>query len=389
MKVTIVMGPWLPVPPVRGGAMPKAWHGIARELVAAGHRVTLLARKFPGQPDQEIEGGLSIVRTRGFAQGTSVMRDLLKDLLYATNVVRQLPPADILVTNDFWLPVLAARTKRPVGATVICAARHPKGQYRLYQGAARIVAISSAVRDAIVRERPSVGAKAVVIPLPVDVEGFAPSQPVLDTAMRDDPDAPRTLLYVGRVHPEKGLELLMRAFALVAPRFPHWRLAIVGPVAARDGGGGERYSETLRRIAGTLNVEFAGPKFAAAALSACYRSADLFCYPSVAERGEAFGLAPLEAMAAGVAPIVSALDCFRDFVRDGDTGWIFDHRSADAELRLADALARAMGDDDARRRVGTRAASETKRFGYAEVARRYAEEFERVLAESSLPTPTG
>src|SRR5437868_7628952 len=40
-----------------------------------------------------------------------------------------------------------------------------------------------------------------------------------------------------------------------------------------------------------------------------------------------FGLAPLEAMADGCAVLVSNLDCFHDFIRDGETGFIFDHRT--------------------------------------------------------------
>jgi glycogen synthase len=39
----------------------------------------------------------------------------------------------------------------------------------------------------------------------------------------------------------------------------------------------------------------------------------------VAETGEAFGVAPIEAMAYGCAPLVSNLACFRDFIEDGVT----------------------------------------------------------------------
>ena len=72
VNVTIVMGPWLPVPPLRGGAMPKVWHGLAQEFSRLGHRVSTLARKFPGQPDEERSGDAHIIRTLGFAQGGSI-----------------------------------------------------------------------------------------------------------------------------------------------------------------------------------------------------------------------------------------------------------------------------------------------------------------------------
>ena len=373
MNVTIVMGPWLPIPPVRGGAMPKVWYGLAQEFVSLGHRVSILARKYPGQLDEETEGKLRIVRTRGFAQGASLARDLAKDLAYAVNLLPRLPSADVLVSNDFWVPALAPTLRRSAGATVVCAARLPRGQYRLYGGVASVVAISSAVRSAVVGEQPRLASRTLVIPLPVDNQQFRPSA----NAGRS---RERTLLYVGRVHPEKGIDLLLRSFAMVARRFPGWRVRVVGPEAEADGGGGERFAQRVRRLAEGLDVEFRGPVFDTAVLAAEYRNADLFCYPSLADRGEAFGLAPLEAMASGVAPIVSALECFRDFVRDGENGWIFDHRAAKPEGRLADTLALAMDDDSARIRLGQRAYVDAAAFTYSAVAKQYLTEFDRILA---------
>jgi glycosyltransferase involved in cell wall biosynthesis len=58
----------------------------------------------------------------------------------------------------------------------------------------------------------------------------------------------------------------------------------------------------------------------------------------LAEKGEAFGLAPLEAMAQGCAVLVSNLDCFGDFVRDGETGFVFDHRASNPADALAEKL---------------------------------------------------
>ena len=372
MNVTIATGPWLPVPPVRGGAMQKVWHRLAREFVRLGHRVEILARRFPGQPDIEEADGLRIVRTRGFEQSGNLRRDLAKDLLYAIQALAHLPRSEILVTNDFWLPAITPRLRHGAGAVVVCAARYPKGQYGLYGGAARIVAISTAVRDAIVAERPALASRASVIPLPVETNEAA-------SAASREHAALRTLLYVGRIHPEKGIDLLLRAFAIVAPRCVGWRLRIVGPSEEADGGGGSRYLERLRGLADGLDVELSDPVFDTKALAEVYAAADLFCYPSLADRGEAFGLAPLEAMAVGLPPIVSGLACFRDFIDAGVNGWVFEHRAADAAERLAGVLAAAMSDDATRNRLGARARSDAQRFSYPAIAQRYLDEFDRVL----------
>jgi glycosyltransferase involved in cell wall biosynthesis len=85
-------------------------------------------------------------------------------------------------------------------------------------------------------------------------------------------------------------------------------------------------------------VVFRGAVFDPAALENELRSARLFVYPSLAEKGEAFGLAPLEAMAQGCAVLVSNLDCFGDFVRDGETGFVFDHCASNPADALAEKL---------------------------------------------------
>jgi len=369
VKITIVIGPSFPVPPVRGGAMAKAWEALAREFVQLGHEVTIVSRRFEGQPDREARGNLRFMRTWGFSQSTSTAYDLVRDFAYALNVVPRLPPADILITNDFWVPAIAPLLKRSAGRVVVSAARFPKGQYGLYRRAFRIVALSRAVGNAIAAQEPRLAARTVVIPLPVDVEALAP----LPQAQRR-PD--RTLLFVGRVHPEKGVVLLVKAFVRIAKEFPDWRLRIVGPAAESDGGGGLQFLESLRALAQAAPVEFCGPEFDSRRLADVYRGADLLCYPSLAEKGEAFGVVPLESMAAGVAPLVSALECFQDFVQEGISGWVFDHRAADPEASLATALSSIMRDGDARLVLAKNALLESRKHGFRAVARRYIREFE-------------
>ena len=53
MKITIVCGFLLPVPPVAGGAMEKMWWRLARLYARRGHQVTLLSRRWPGWADDE------------------------------------------------------------------------------------------------------------------------------------------------------------------------------------------------------------------------------------------------------------------------------------------------------------------------------------------------
>ena len=58
---------------------------------------------------------------------------------------------------------------------------------------------------------------------------------------------PVSIGYVGRIHPEKGLETLLEAAARLAARsdLPAWRVPLIGPASVAHGGGGEAYRAQL------------------------------------------------------------------------------------------------------------------------------------------------
>lgn len=126
-----------------------------------------------------------------------------------------------------------------------------------------------------------------VIPNGIDIPLLVPKRPV----------SCRTLLFLGRLHPSKGLELLLPAWRAVQDRFLEWRLVIAGP--DNDG-----YLTKMRKLAdelGLTRIEFVGAlrghdKWAA------YQTADLFVLPSYSEN---FAMTVAEALASGVPAIVS------------------------------------------------------------------------------------
>lgn len=347
--------------------------GLVEEFARRGHSVCIFARSFNGQPRGEILRGVTYERFGGFQQSGSVILDLTRDLAYSMLAARRLPRADILVTNNFWLPVICALVSRSAGRIVVNANRFPKGQYRLYGGAAAIAAASTSVRNAIVRESPALAARTFVIPNTVD-EAF------LQTRIAPRRSSKRkTLLFVGRIHPEKGVHLLVEAFAAICARHQDWQLLIVGPVLEADGGGGAPYMQRLRHAAGGLPVKFADPVFDPVALAQIYRESDLFCYPSLADRGEALPVAPLEAMACGLPVVASAIDCQLEIVSNGDTGWIFDHR-ANAAASLSAVLEEAMRIPDRLTEMGACALEFARRYSRERIADDYLLQFGKLLS---------
>ncbi|MEM6334242.1 MAG: glycosyltransferase family 4 protein [Planctomycetota bacterium] len=368
LRINVVLGPFLPTLPGPAGAIEKLWQGIAEHLAQTGHQVTLVARRYEDQPTHETLQGVRYLRRSGYTRTNRTAPDLARDLAYSFRILAALPPADITVTNAFFLPTLLAWRKRRTGRVVVNVQRYPKKQMWLYDRVDRLSSVSQAVADEIVRQRPSLKPIVGVVPNPVDVDVFAPpAQPI------DRP--PTTLAFHGRVHPEKGLHLLVEAFARLHAQHPQLKLKLIGPTATEHGGGGQPYLDRLATLAGPAPVEFVAPIRDPAQLAQALRDADLYCYPSMADLGESFGVSPLEAMAVGLPTVVSALACFREFADDDVNALVFDHNAPDAVDRLEAALLRLLQEPDTRRRLAQAGIDKADAFSYPRVASAYERDF--------------
>lgn len=366
LSITIITGPFYPTPPEKTGAVQRIWYELAREFAARGHAVTVLACRYPGQAVDETVGTLRIRRRTNLRQGLNVYRDIVKDAWYALNMVLMLPRADVLVTNSFWAPVFARLRRGRVGRIVVHVATSPKGQLFLYRGVDRLDTPSEGMRKAILAQAPWAAGMVSVSPNPIDLGVFTPPEEGRDWSK----PGPRTLLYTGRVHPTKGLHLLVEAYAKLRrePSGAGLTLRLVGAKAVGEGGGGDVYVRRLKDLAGGLPLAIDDPVYDRAGLAAVLRAADYYAYPSQAPGGEAFGVAPLEAMATGLVPVVSDMDGFRQFITDGVDGLIFDQNAPDATDRLAAQLRRLLTDPALTARMSAAGVRRAQEFSYGAVA---------------------
>ncbi len=379
MKITILQGAFLPVPPLMGGAVEKVWHALAQHFASEGHTVTHLSRLHPDLPMEEEGKGVHHIRVRGFPATNNPWLLKIRDLCYTLRALRAAPPADILVTHTFWAPILH-RWFPQTGRCYVHAARFPKGQMRFYGEAARLQTVSSPVAEAIIQEiGPDQRARVRSFPYPVP----------LPAAFRDfqsrPPARPLRLLYVGRIHPEKGVHLILEAIRRLDPDHRDGlQLDLVGPDKAEEGGGGPAYLKKLQALAAdtTSVVHFCGPVYDSEVLNDHYQSADLFLYPSLADRGETFGLAVLEAMANGLPVLVSANPCFLDFVQAGESGFIFDHHSESPVEALASVLRKILHEPEHLAQMGRFARRRAGDFTEEKIARLYLQDFESLLEQS-------
>jgi glycosyltransferase involved in cell wall biosynthesis len=147
-----------------------------------------------------------------------------------------------------------------------------------------------ATGDAEYEEIRAVGFRqpVAIIPNGIDVP---PVLPVLPPRPR------RTILFLSRLHPKKGVDLLLDAWHAVWRAHPEWDLAIIGP---GEGDYPQRLGAQAQRL-GLRNVRFTGAIYGEAKL-AQFAGADVFILPTHSEN---FGMAVAEALAAGTPAIVT------------------------------------------------------------------------------------
>lgn len=173
----------------------------------------------------------------------------------------------------------------------------------------------------------------------VDTDRFKPAPHERETVRAELGVAAHAdlLLYVGRMHSDKGLTELTQALSKIAPHFPNAHLLMVGP----DEGGLmpalDAALESRSRIH-VVGLTDQPERYMAAA--------DVFCLPSYRE---GFGLSLIEAAAAGLPCVASRIYGLTDAVVDGVTGLLVPARNVDA---LAQALELLLSRPDMRSEMG-------------------------------------
>jgi glycosyltransferase involved in cell wall biosynthesis len=227
----------------------------------------------------------------------------------------------------------------------------------ILQDASKVIAVTEAeaeqYRNLGVREN-----KIEVVPDGVDLSEFENLPPKGEFRGRYGlNDNQRIVLFLGRIHKIKGLDLLLRAFAGLAP-LNNARLVIVGPDAG--------YLSSLKKLIADLKVGndvlCTGPLYGREKLSA-YVDADVFVLPS---RYEIFGIAALEACACGL-PVITTERCGLAGVINGQAGLVVPY---DKEL-LTSALKQMLGDDSMRQQLGEKGKMLVReRFNWKNIAER-------------------
>ncbi len=220
----------------------------------------------------------------------------------------------------------------------------------------RFIAVSEAVKRAVVESFGAAPSRVVVIPNGVDLTRFGPRSAERLRARESlgiAPDAP-CILHVGRLIPEKNQAALIRAVAALKARLPGIRLAIAG-----DGPCRIELEQLISALGVGSQVLLLGTR---SDIEQLHHAADCFVLPSLRE---GLPLSLVEAMASQLPVIASSIAPHMELIEPGRTGWLVEpHDTA----RLAETIARVVERPDEAARIAEAGRKEAERRFSAEAS---------------------
>jgi glycosyltransferase involved in cell wall biosynthesis len=395
MRIALVAQPFERMdPPVRGGSLAIWIYQVARRIAKTGHEVFVMANhgaRFSATGTQYdavnylyTPTAVNALVNRGGIAFTALRRragwrDTLPDFaaswcdagyaMEASRAAKRLKCDAVLVMNYSQIVPVLRKVHRSCKIYLYMQCEwltqldHESMRQRI-DAADVIGGCSEYITRKIAARFPQYQDKCVTL-----TNAANPVQEFQDDARKD---GPKSVLFVGRVSPEKGLHVLVQAFHLVLREFPDAKLDIVGGIGSApieylvglsddaqvaalrrfyDGsanGGKDPYFAHLERASGAelgKRIVFHG-HVDHDRTTAAYRTATVLTNPSLSE---SFGMSLVEAMMHSVPVVATRIGGMPYIVQDGVTGWLID---GEDEHALAAAICKVLRDPATAREMG-------------------------------------
>lgn len=306
---------------------------VANALAEAGHRVVILADKHEAHPFY-VHKDIRILRW------PSSRPTRFADFLFAIKIFLKYRPSVVVsmfgsVNVSLLASFLTGIRRRLVWSHTLSTAfnDHPKlvaRRSRMLRFATEVIANSQATRADLIDHFSVPASEITIFPNALENPGIDP-KPV-----------PYKLIFVGRLLPEKGIDLLLEAMPMVISAFPQTRLEIIG---GKIGMGKIKHYSAICEDYGILDhVDFVGMQPRHEVL-ARLSTATLSVMPSF---GEGFGLVIIESFAVSTPVIGTNSTAIREIIRDGVDGMLFEAGNASA---LAQSINTVLGDPELRQKM--------------------------------------
>lgn len=341
-KLKVLMLSWEYPPRVIGGLASHVKH-LTNKLRDAGIEIMLLTCDYPGAAEIEEFENMTIRRVESYTAPTPDFASwvLLMNLTMereAMKALRGWGDIDLIHAHDWLVAKPAISIKHSCRVPLIStihSTEHGRRQglhsdyhrmihemeWWLTYESWKVVCCSYYMRDEVMRLFGTPSDKIAVIPNGVNIVEFGGNSCSREFRRRYATDHEKILLFVGRLVPEKGVNVLLGAMPMVLMSHPEAKLVIVG-----EG----YYKEELMRIAAYMGifekVYFTG-YIDEETLRSLYACASVAVFPSLYEP---FGIVALEAMASGTPVIVSDVGGFSEIIEHNISGLKVPSNNSDA-----------------------------------------------------------
>lgn len=353
-------------------------HYLADELGANGNRVLIFTPRTAKSPDPGVAGRYKITYfgVQGFFGQIPVVSQLIANLSLALKFLAlhrehrfDLIHAHSASTSGTQARLLAKAARLPVvitshGADIFVdpntgygerlSARQSKRVESNLMNADKLIAVSQRVKGVFEELVPA--GKIFLVPNGVRIQDFSCNEDEVPMRLAGCRKS-IVVLMVGRNVPVKGFPVAVKAFSSVVESFPNAQLIHVG----RDG---EGLSQIARELGIQSNFLSLG-EVSKTDLPQIYCEADIFVLPSFSE---AAPLVLLEAMAAGLAPIITTKVGASELVENGRNGYIV---APGSSTKLAKRISVLIQDSNKRRNFGLRSRARVSELDWINVANRY------------------
>jgi glycosyltransferase involved in cell wall biosynthesis len=341
----------------RDGGPPEACLQLCRELARRGQKVSIYSTdlNLKGAPTEECDAAVTIKRfackprlrySPSMPLAVALRRDIPSfDIVHINSLYTFPSTAAAYYCRQFRVPYLL----RPHGTLDPYIFAHHRPRKFVYEKLIELKNLKNAAavhftaaEEMELARRAVPAMKGVVVPLGVHPREYDWNATAKTSrASQYGEEGRRSILFLGRLNYKKGLDLLVKAFGLVARTHDDVRLILAGP---DEHGYSTRIRCWLKEEGLLSKARFAGMLTGKEKVALLHR-ADVFVLPSYSEN---FGLAVVEAMASGLPVVISnRVNIWRE-VADANAGIVVNCDAA----ALADGLMGLLDDSELRRTMG-------------------------------------
>jgi spore coat protein SA len=377
MRVALICPPYLPCPPIQGGAIELLVSRVSPILAELGYNVTVYSIRNSSLPDVEVVKKVTYIRVpknnylrevlHHLSQNSYDLIQVYNEPRWVSTIKKALPKSTVVLSLHNLL--LGQRTGDQASRQAVEKADH-------------IVTVSKFVAHDIKRQYPEASRKMTALYTGDDPKlyntRYSPKGRMISEQWKSKLGIPKNftvLLFVGRLQPKKGIHHVVDAMRFIKEKHPQTALVIVGSSSYKNKNDTD-YVRTLKEKAANISEHiYFTSLIPADKLPVYYTMSDMLVCASQWE--EPLARVQYEAMAAGIPVVTTKRGGNTEIIQHGKTGYVVE-RYEDPKA-FADAIMQLLKNPKARERIGkTNRALIVNKYNFKQYARNISAVYRKI-----------